>query len=147
MDPAKSQKRRLCAVQLYSDIAKVSEMAAVSFILCGDDQQFPAVCEHWCGCSIADGALETSHMIQDLAGGNRCTLTQNKRSDQILFDFYTSVSARPLAEVLHEARILFSVTSRAATTTLVISHARRRYLNCTRNRSEKPSDAVFPSLQ
>lgn len=83
-------------------------------------------------------------MIQDLAGSNRLTLVENKRSDQALFDFYTSLSSRSLAEVLHEARILFPLISREAETTLVISRARRRFHNCQRNLRERPPDAVFP---
>ena len=82
-------------------------------------------------------------MIRDLAGSNRLTLTENKRSDQVLFNFYTTLSSRPLSELLQEARLLFPVTSRVAATTLVISHARRRYLNCKINLSEKPPGAVF----
>ena len=130
-------------VQLWADIAKVSQMADVSFILCGDFLQFPAICEFWAGSSVPEGSLECSHMIRDLADGNRLTLTENKRSDEVLFNFYTSLSSRPLAELLQEARVLFPVTSRLADTTLVISHARRRYLNCKRNLSEKPPSAVF----
>ena len=94
------------------------------------------------GCSVPEGALEQSHMMRDLSGGNRLTLTENKRSDQILYDLYTSLRGRPLEEALQEARIRFPVTSRPATT-IVISHARRRYLNMRRNLAEKPSDAVF----
>ena len=60
----------------------------------------------------------------------------------ILFDFYTSLSTRPLVEVLQEARIRFAVTDRPATT-LVISHARRRYLCMRMNLAEKPTDAVY----
>ena len=81
-------------------------------------------------------------MITDLSGGNRLTLRENMRSDQILFDFYTSLAARPLDDALREARLLFPVTDRPATT-IVISHARRRFLNMRRNLAEKPTDAVF----
>ena len=95
--------------QLWADIAKVSQMADVSFILCGDYEQFHAICEHWAGSSVPEGSLERSHMVQDLARNNRLALTENKRSDQVLFDFYTSLSSRPLAELLNEARILFPV--------------------------------------
>ena len=56
-----------------------------------DFLQFAAVCEHWAGCAIPEGKLERSHLIQGLADGNRLTLTENKRSDQILCDFDTSL--------------------------------------------------------
>ena len=129
-------------VQLWADICKIA-LSDVSFVLCGDFGQFPAICQRWAGCSIDDSALENSDMIWDLAGSNRLTLTENKRSDQVLFNLYTSLSSRPLSELLQEARVLFPVTSRLADRTLVISHARRRYLNCKRNLSEKSPCAVF----
>ena len=118
-------------------------MAGVSFILCGDFLQFPAIAEHWAGSPVCDGSLEHSDMVRELAGSNRLTLTQNHRSDQVLFDFYTNLASRPLADVLREARLLFPVTTRQPDTTLVISHARRRFLNMKRNLRDKPPDAVF----
>ena len=75
-------------VQLWADIAKVSQMADVSFILCGDFLQFPAICEFWAGSSVPEGSLECSHMIRDLADGNRLTLTENKGAMR----YYSSVS-------------------------------------------------------
>lgn len=53
--------------QHWADVCKFA-LADVAFILCGDFAQFPAVCEHWAGCSVPDGALERSHMVRDLAG-------------------------------------------------------------------------------
>ena len=85
----------------------------------------------------------TWDLVRDLANSNRLTLTGNRRSDHVLFDFYTCLSSPPLAEVLREARILFPVTTRQPDTTLVISHARRRFLDVKRNLREKPPDAVF----
>ena len=128
--------------QLWADVCKLA-LGDVRFILCGDFQQFPDVCEHWAGCSVQDGALEHSDMVQDLAGSNRLTLKTNMRSDQELFDFYTGLTDRPLAEALLEARARFPCTSRVAETTLVISHVRRRFINRQRNRHDKPRDAVY----
>ena len=122
-----------------------SVLSNVAFILCSDFKHFSAVCEHRAGCSVPEGALERSHMVQDVAGGNRLTLTENKRSDQVLFGFYASLSACPLADVLQEARIRFPKTSRVATP-IVSSHARRRYINMQRNIKEKPLDAIFSEL-
>jgi len=127
--------------QLWADFCKLA-LSGVSFILCGDFAQFSACCETHAGAVVPEGALERSHMITDLSGGNRLTLNENMRSDQILFVFYTSLAARPLDSALREARLRFPVTERPATT-IVISHARRRYLNMRRNLAEKPPDAVF----
>ena len=93
--------------QLWADVCKFA-LSEVAFVLCSDFQQFSAICERWVGCPVAEGALEASNMIQDLAGGNRLTLHENQHSDQELFDFYTSLAARPVAEVLLEARALVS---------------------------------------
>ena len=83
-------------------------------------------------------------MVRDLAGSNRLTLGVNRRSDEVLFDFYTAITGtRPIAEAVQEARILFPRTERAADTTLVISHSTRRYINTQRNLAEKPHDAIF----
>ena len=127
--------------QLWADVCKLA-LGGVKVILCGDFAQFLACCESHVGRSVPEGALEQSHMILDLSQGNRLTLTENRRSDQVLYDFYKSLASRPLDEALQEARIRFPVTSRPATT-IVISHARRRHLNTQRNLAEKPSNAVF----
>ena len=73
-------------------------------------------------------------MIRDLAGSNLLTLTENMRNDQQLFNFYTSLATRTLADALEEARVRFPKTSMAATT-IVISHARRRYINMQRKQA------------
>ena len=83
-------------------------------------------------------------MLRELAGSNKLTLTENKRSDQVLYDFYTGLAKRTLDEALQEARMIFPVTDKPPGTTLVISHARRRFLNMKRNLKEKPANgAVF----
>ena len=92
---------------------------------------------------MPDGALENSDMVRELCSSNRLTLTENKRSDQVLYDFYTSLSARPLADALAEARTPFPVTDEISDTTLVISHGRSRYLNVKRNVSEMPIHSVY----
>ena len=105
-------------VQLWADVCKLALSGSVACILSGDFAQFPAILEHWCGVSIPEGQLEDSHMVRDLAGSNRLTLSVNRRSDEFLFDFHTAVSsARPIAEAVREARILFPRTERAADTT------------------------------
>ena len=61
----------------------------------------------------------------------------------MLYDFYTSLVNRPLSEAVEEARRLFPVTDQLPTTTLVISHGRRKFLNARRNAQDAPSNAVF----
>ena len=105
-------------VQLWADITKASLLPSLpQFILCGDFLQFPAICEHWAGSPVPEGSLERSGLIRDLCYSYRLILTENMRSDQTLFDFYTVLTSRPLADVLQEARMLFRVTARPAETT------------------------------
>ena len=88
-------------VQLWADIAKTSMLPSLSqFIICGDFLQFPAICEHWAGSPVPKGSLERSGLIRDLCHSNRLILTENRRSDQTLFDFYTALVSRPLARKL-----------------------------------------------
>jgi hypothetical protein len=77
-------------VQLWADIGKVSQMADVSFILCGDFLHFLAISEFWAGSSVPEGSLERSHMVQDLAGSKRLTPTENKRSEEALADAHNT---------------------------------------------------------
>ena len=58
-------------------------------------------------------------MLREICGGNRFTLTENKRSDPPLFDFIQSLrpgtpDARPLAEALADARARFPRTAQEA---------------------------------
>ena len=88
-------------VQLWADVCKLRLSQKASCILSGDFAQFPAILEHWCGTTFAEGKLEESHMVRDLAGSNRLTLSVNRRSDEVLFDFYTAItSMRPIAEAV-----------------------------------------------
>ena len=76
------------------------------------------------------------------------TLRVCRRSDEVLFDFYTSLSkggARadtPLSDVVAEARQLFPKRGEADYH-LVISHARRKAINKAFNLKRKPAGAVF----
>ena len=88
-------------------------------------------------------------MLRELSGSNRLTFLTNMRSDQILFDFYTGLAERPLAEVLLEARARLAMyfkipcASRVAETTVVVIRVRRRFINRQKNRHEIPPGAVF----
>ena len=74
-------------VQLFADLCKYSLASGVAFILCGDFNKISAIAGFWGSCCVPYGALEQSDMVRDLAGRNRFTLTENKRGDQILYDF------------------------------------------------------------
>jgi hypothetical protein len=138
-------------VQLWADLA-LCRFKGVQMILCGDFGQFGPVCEHWAGCAVTEGALENSQMLHEMCGGNKLVLTENKRSDARLFDFYTNLGD-DLQSALRRAKQLFPRTKREASYTLTMSHARRQAVNKLRNRQEYmqrfakrgpgPSQAVF----
>ena len=77
--------------QLWPDTCKLHLSGQVACVLSGDFEQFPAVLETWAGSALPAGKLEQSHMVRELAGSNRLTLQKNPQSDEVLFDFYTSI--------------------------------------------------------
>ena len=86
-----------------------------------------------------------------MAGGNRVTLRECKRSDAELFDWFASLIAggsrfqTPLVEVIDAAKRAFSFAG-PAEHNLVISHAKRIQLNQQLNklaRSQQPADACL----
>ncbi len=135
-------------VHIWAELALL-QFKGVQFILCGDFQQFQACNETWGGCPVPEGSLENSHMLLEMACGNRFTLTENRRSDQRLFDFYTSLhcglpEARELLQALEDAKSAFPDTGGPVSYTLTMSHSRRVRVNRAQNQSLKPaSGAVF----
>jgi len=128
-------------VQIWADIAQL-RFTGTAFVLAADWLQFPPVCEHWCGSRVPEGLLENSDMLFEMTGGHRFTLTENRRSDATLFNFYTGLGDN-LEEALARAQQLFPKTSRKAAYTLTMSHARRVTINKRRNEEDKPDDAVL----
>ena len=133
-------------IALWSYIALV-RFKNIQIITVGDMQQFSPICDSWCGTTVDEKALENSDMLLELCQGNRLTLTENKRSDETLFKFYTSLKcgtplARPLNDALAEARLMFPKTNRRALYTLTMSHKRRIQINRRENLFLKPKCAI-----
>jgi hypothetical protein len=97
---------------------------------------------------VPDDALERSSLLHVLAGGNRCTLTECRRGDRRLFDFYSSLipggsrAELPVQTCVSQAKAEFR-SSGPARWNLVISHRRRCLINAERNRTEAPPGAVL----
>ena len=148
---------------LWNDIAKAA-MMGVRFILMGDFAQLDPVLDTWCGAIVPDGMLQRSDLLHELTRGMRLVLTENHRSDEALFAFYTGLRVegssqsclftetdavsretqpRALSEALAEARCLFPETDGFPSVSLVLSHATRMRLNWTQNLAEKTMDAVW----
>ena len=127
---------------------------SVRWLLSGDFNQFPALFSSFRGCPVPEDAFERSDLLRRLCDGNRVTLTECRRSDAQLFQWYSSLIpggerfASPLAEVLAQARARFAFAGRARHN-LVISHRHRVQLNRDLNRHFAPEEggAVFLRIQ
>jgi hypothetical protein len=134
-------------VGLLNQVAKL-HWAGVKFLLSGDFHQFPPICNIWRGSPVPEDALERSSLLHTLAGGNRCTLTECRRGDRKLFDFYSSLipggsrAELPVQACVDQAKAVFR-SSASARWNLVISHRRRCLINAERNRAEAPAGAVL----
>jgi hypothetical protein len=133
-------------IQLWSYISLVRH-SQTQVIVVGDMQQFGPICNTWCGTNVPENGLEDSDMLLEMCQGNRLTLTENKRSDDTLFMFYTSLKcgtplARTLGDALAEARSMFPLTNRRALYTLTMSHKRRIQINRRENNFLKPKGAI-----
>ena len=112
-------------IQLWNDIAKCL-FKGIQIILSGDFLQFQAIAEHWCACPVKEGSLQNSDMIFEMAGGCFLELTDNKRSDQFLFHFYTTIWQMTLEDALAKGRHDYACTDKPANFTLVISHEKTK---------------------
>jgi hypothetical protein len=97
---------------------------------------------------VEEGALERSDLVYELACGHRVVLTENRRSDPPLFDFYCGMrvgtpEAAELRDALAEARRLFPATGGLADHYLTIMHRTRKEINKRMNLKLKPADAVL----
>ena len=133
-------------IGLWSQLAKLA-LTGTRFLLSGDFHQFPPLSNFWKGCPVGDDALEHSGLLHTLAGGARCTLTECRRGDRSLFDFYSSLipgGSRfelPVADAVREAKGLFQHDG-VARWNLCISHRKRVELNRQLNRALAPDDGT-----
>jgi hypothetical protein len=134
-------------IGLLNQIAKL-HWAGVKFLLSGDFHQFPPISNNWRGSPVPEDALERSSLLHTLSDGNRCTLTECRRGDRKLFDFYSSLipggsrADLPVQACVAQAKAVFR-SSAPARWNLVISHRRRCLINGARNRAEAPPGAVL----
>ena len=129
-------------IQLWNDIAQCL-LKGIQIILSGDGKQFQAIAEHWCACPVKEGSLQNSQMLFELASGRFLELTENKRSDEQLFEFYTGIWNMTLEDALVKGRNDFGCTEQPANFTLVISHDKRKKINREQNLRQRPKDAIF----
>jgi hypothetical protein len=122
----------------------------VRFIITGDFEQHQPIGSHvWCGQVLPADCVEQSEILQNLCDCNKMELRQNHRSDETLFEFYTSLIRggrlfeTPLSEILKYARAKFPRQPGFPTWSLTISNAQRRLINKKQGEATKPKDAVL----
>ena len=104
---------------------------SAKFIISGDGAQMGACFSTFRGVPVDADQIGQSQFFFDLRGGTRCILTECKRSDKALFDWYTSISEGgsryelELKDKVKQARRDFRWRGQARWH-LCISHAKRR---------------------
>ena len=120
----------------------------VKFLISGDFNQFSPLGNSFRGAPIADDAFEHSNLLHRMAGGNRLTLTECRRSNPELFNFYTRLIPGgdlynpPLGVAVNLARQQFKYEG-VCDLNLTLSHRKRIAINRRVNLHKKPSDSVF----
>jgi len=129
---------------LWNDVAKARFIDDVQVVLLGDFHQLDAIADTWAGIPVPEGSLERSDLLYELVGGCRAELFENKRSDAVLFDFYTGIwqDHVVLEQCLLRARATFPVSEGPADFSLTVSHAARLAINRTMNQREKAFHAA-----
>jgi hypothetical protein len=131
----------------------------IQWILSGDFNQYEPFFNTLSGVPVTK-SFEDCELLHALAGGNRLTLTECKRSEQFLFDWYSSIArggfrhGQRLQQTVAEARQAFPASGASgfipgtslAPTNLVLSHRLREMLNKMCNEASKPSDAEHFTL-
>ena len=123
----------------------------VQFILSGDFNQYEPFFNNFRGQAV-NKAFKDSDLLALLCGGHLLRLTECKRSDEALFNWYASIVEEPngsrfdlpLMDVVKQARAEFTVAKASgfiagtllAPTNLVISHRLREQLNAQCNDAE-----------
>ena len=102
----------------------------------------------WRGNPVPEDALSQSRLLHTFAGGNRLRLLECKRSDKVLFAFYTRLIAGgdlcglPVATAVAQAREKFRYQG-VCELNLVLSHRKRVELNRRANLHFKEPGAVY----
>ena len=134
-------------IELLAALNRLTYMGT-QLILSGDFAQFPPISNSWRGSPVPEDALAQSRLLHTLSGGNRLRLTECKRSDKVLFAFYTRLIAGgdlcglPVATAVARAREKFRYQG-VCELNLVLSHRKRVELNRQANLHFKEPGAVY----
>ena len=124
----------------------------VQWILSGDSNQYLPFFNTFRGAEVTR-SFQECELLHALSGGHRITLTECRRSDAFLFEWYASLAEAPMGwrhsrsiqENVAEARATFTEAkatgfmpdSRLAPTNLVLSHQRREAINEACNQCDR----------
>jgi hypothetical protein len=134
-------------VGLLLQICKLTFSSSIRFLLSGDFNQFSPIGNNFRGTPVAEDALQGSNLLHTMTSGNCVTLSECRRSDKELFDFYASLIPSgsrfeaPLKSVVIEARAAFCFGG-FCRSNLVISHRKRIQLNRLLNEQLAPPCAT-----
>ena len=121
----------------------------IQWILSGDFNQYEPIYNTFRGQGV-DKSFEDCELLHALADGNKLTMKECKRSDQVLFDWYASLARggcrheRTLEENVREAKATFTRDkaigfipgTELAPVNFVISHQVRESINAQCNQAE-----------
>ena len=93
---------------LWDEISKAA-LKCPQIVAIGDFKQFGACADTYAGSPVT-ASLEASDILHQLCGGQRLILTGNRRSDETLFRFYTSIT-EDFQESLRNASLECPVTA------------------------------------
>ena len=124
----------------------------MQFIISGDFNQFAPIGSNFRGTVVTDDSFQNSNLLHSMAGGNRVTLTECRRSESELFRFYASLVecgsrvCLPLSEAIHQAKAQFKYSG-FCRWNLVISHRKRILINERINKEMAPRDPNVVKLE
>jgi hypothetical protein len=135
-------------LHLWNQVQKLKHMG-VKFLCLGDWNQFSCIGGHtWAGMQLPEDCVEKSNLLQILCDNNLLRLTEPRRSDTELFNYYSSLiegGSRfqlPFDQILEEARRLFPAKPGFPELTLCISHKVRRAQNARMNKATAPARSI-----
>jgi len=128
---------------LYTHLATLLHHAQCQCIFAGDWNQLPPVGNVYLGTPV--GTMRDKPFLKERCGGTRLMLTERRRNDARLFDFYAGLTRTPmsLADAVALAKQAFPAIEGHSPVNLVGSHSRRVRLNEALQEHFKPAGAVL----
>ena len=130
-------------VELLAALSRLTFLET-QLIISGDFNQFAPIGNAYRGQAVGEDVFARSRLLHTMAGGNRLRLTECKRSDDVLFRFYTrlipggDLFGLPVATAVAQARERFTYKG-VAELNLVLSHRKRVQLNKQCNLHFRPA--------